>query len=133
MNLVIDTNRVIAALVKDSYSRRILFDERFSFISPDHGLSEVNKYEEEILSKTRLSASEFKKLLEFFYERIELIPKKDYCSFLPSARKLIEDPADEPFVAVALALDNNGIWSDDPHFTKQDKIRVWRTKELSLI
>ena len=36
MKIVIDNNRVVAALVKDSTTRQILFDKMFEFVSPDH-------------------------------------------------------------------------------------------------
>jgi predicted nucleic acid-binding protein len=33
------------------------------------------------------------------------------------------DPSDTPFIALALAVENDGIWSDDEHFNKQNRIR----------
>jgi len=39
------------------------------------------------------------------------------------------DPDDTQFIAAALAT-NSDIWSDDTHFTKQNKVKVWTTKEL---
>ena len=38
MKIVIDTNRIIAALIKDGVSRKILFDKRFEFVTPDYSL-----------------------------------------------------------------------------------------------
>jgi len=40
------------------------------------------------------------------------------------------DPDDTIFVALGLSIKNNGIWSDDKHFEKQDRIKVWKTKDL---
>jgi len=39
------------------------------------------------------------------------------------------DPDDTPFIAAALAT-NSDIWSDDKHFQKQNKIKVWKTEDL---
>jgi predicted nucleic acid-binding protein len=48
------------------------------------------------------------------------------------AEKIMDtiDPSDTPFIAVALAMENDGIWSDDKHFSKQKRIKVWKTKDL---
>ena len=40
------------------------------------------------------------------------------------------DPDDVPFIAAALATGAD-IWSDDPHFAKQKKIRIWKTMGLA--
>ncbi len=34
MKITVDTNRIIAALVKDSTTRAILFDDNFKFVTP---------------------------------------------------------------------------------------------------
>jgi len=44
MNLVVDTNRVIAALLKDSSSRKTIKNVDYAFITPDFSLEEINKY-----------------------------------------------------------------------------------------
>ena len=36
----------------------------------------------------------------------------------------------EKNIALAIALKSNGLWSDDSHFFKQDKIKVFRTSEM---
>jgi predicted nucleic acid-binding protein len=40
------------------------------------------------------------------------------------------DPDDTPFIALALAVENDGVWSDDRHFQQQTRIRIWKTKDL---
>ena len=40
------------------------------------------------------------------------------------------DPDDAPFLAAALAIHCDGIWTEDLHFLEQSVIRVWRTKDL---
>jgi len=41
------------------------------------------------------------------------------------------DPNDTPFIALALAIENDGIWTDDNHFGQQAEIKVWKTGQLS--
>lgn len=53
MKLVIDTNRIIAALIKNSVSREIIFDEQFDFIAPDYSLVEIRNHQNEIIKKLK--------------------------------------------------------------------------------
>jgi predicted nucleic acid-binding protein len=51
---------------------------------------------------------------------------------MPEARKIMDkiDPSDTPFMALALAVENDGIWSDDRHFLRQRRVKTWKTKDL---
>lgn len=49
MILVIDTNRIIAALIKDSISRSIILSGKIEFITLNFGKKEIEKYKEEII------------------------------------------------------------------------------------
>jgi len=40
------------------------------------------------------------------------------------------DADDAPFLAAALSIRCDGIWTEDPHFLKQTATKVWRTKDL---
>jgi predicted nucleic acid-binding protein len=40
------------------------------------------------------------------------------------------DEDDAPFVALALHVDGDGIWSNDAHMHEQDLVRVWTTAEI---
>lgn len=40
------------------------------------------------------------------------------------------DRNDIPFVAAALSVQSEGIWSDDKDLKRQSKVRVWNTKEI---
>ena len=40
------------------------------------------------------------------------------------------DPFDVPFVALALSIENDGIWSNDKHFENLKGIKVWKTAEI---
>ncbi len=55
MNFVIDGNRVIAGLIKDSITRSIIFDSFFEFVAPDFILTEIRKYEKEIIKKADIT------------------------------------------------------------------------------
>mgnify|MGYP001584687135 CR=1 FL=1 len=55
MKVVIDSNRVIASLLRDSTTREILYNRRFDFIAPEFIKVEIQKY------KTQKKTTEQKK------------------------------------------------------------------------
>ena len=134
MKLIIDTNIFFSGLIKDSITRKILFHSEFEFYIPDFFLFELKKYKEYLIKKTKLNKSEFKQITDNLLEYIYLIPIKEYSAKLIEARKIIGDvdEKDIPFIAVALSIGNDGIWSNDKHFKEQSKIKVYTTNDLIL-
>ncbi|MBI2583317.1 MAG: PIN domain-containing protein [Candidatus Aenigmarchaeota archaeon] len=130
MKIVVDTNRIIAALVKDSTTREILFDRNFEFVTPDHTIKEVYEHKDELKVKTNLSNEEFDILMAFIFERIEIIPESDYRDFMEECRNDISDPDDVPILAAAVAIKTDGIWAHDPHFREQNKIKVFTNIDM---
>ena len=133
MKLIIDTNRIIASLIKDSLSRQIINYPLLEFIAPDYTLQELNKYETIIRKKAHLTHEEFDLLLALLFEKIMIIPKEEYQDFLDKAQTLIDDINDAPFVALALVIKVDGIWSDDNHFQTNEHFMVYRTKDFASI
>jgi predicted nucleic acid-binding protein len=129
MRLVIDTNIVIAALIKDNISRKIIFDSNFSFVSPDFIYEEISNHKKEILQKSKIHEIEFEVLINILLEKIEVIPFEDYKTFLNQSKELITDIDDISFLAVALAK-KCSIWSEDKHFEQQNKVKIYKTKDL---
>jgi len=87
MKLVIDTNIIISALIKDGISRRIIVSPLIHFVTPEYTLQEISKYEKLICKKAKLNHDEFKLLLNLIFENITIIPKKEYKAFLSPAKK----------------------------------------------
>ena len=132
MKLVIDTNRIIDALVKDGFSRQIISYFPIEFISPEFTRKEVDKYEKEIIEKAGISKNEFEALLASILERITIFSQDTYSLYMEQADKIMGniDIKDVMFLALALAVPNDGIWSEDAHFERQNKVRLWKTSEL---
>jgi predicted nucleic acid-binding protein len=131
MKLIIDTNRIIASLIKDSLSRQIINYPLLEFITPDHTLQELNRYEAVIRKKAHLTHEAFDLLLALLFEKITIIPKQEYQDFLDTAKTYIDDINDVPFVALALAIKVDGIWTDDTHFQTNKYFTVFRTKDFA--
>ncbi len=132
MRLIINTNRVIAALIKDSLSRKIIMSRKFELVTPEFTISEIKEHKPEILQKAKITEEQFRTLFSILFNKIyvaedNLIKKKE-----KQARKIMDriDRDDTPFIALALSVKNDGIWSDDAHFIMQDKVKIYRTADL---
>lgn len=131
MILIINTNRIIAALIKNSVSRQILLSPKFNFLSPHFSEQEIEKHKKEILQKADISENEFKQLLELFLRKITVIEDSKIADNMTRAKNIMDltDKSDTPFIAAALS-NNCGIWSDYEHLQKQTKIKIWKTSDL---
>ncbi|MEK6963292.1 MAG: PIN domain-containing protein [Nanoarchaeota archaeon] len=132
MKLVVDTNCIFAALLRDRTCREILTSRKHTFVTPDFTLEEIKKHAREIQKRSGLAPEAFDLLMSLLFINIEVIPHLEYDIFLPKAKKLIgdQDMKDVPFVACALALKIDGIWSDDQDFLAQKKIMIYTMREL---
>lgn len=132
MRLVLDANRLFAALIKDSIARKILFHPSLEFIAPDYILIELSNHKKELLKKSKLPEDEFDILFQSLFENIIIIPQEEIKSCYERAREIMKniDPDDAVFLAISICSHNDGIWTEDAHFEKQDVVRVWKTTEL---
>lgn len=132
MKLVVDTDILIAGLIRDSTTRRILLLPRFTFYAPAHALAEVKTHLPIIQSKSGLSKGQITLTLNALRERVETVSETQFAAKLMEASKAMRgiDKKDAPFLALALSFRNDGIWSDDRHFRRQTLVKVWTTREL---
>jgi predicted nucleic acid-binding protein len=132
MRFVVDTNRIIASLVRDSASRKILLSEKFEFLTVGVARSEIEEHRKELREKAKLTDKQLDTILAMLFKRIFVVSDVVIEKKMRQAEKVMDtiDPSDTPFIAVALAMENDGIWSDDKHFSKQKRIKVWKTKDL---
>ncbi len=133
MRLVLDTNILIAALIKDSLTRNILFLPDFEFLVPEYALEEVNRHRAKIARHSRLKYTEIDLLLSLLLESVTVVTAEKIEPHMKTAEALIGniDPGDVPFVAVALAVENDGIWSNDRAFERLSGIKLWKTSDIS--
>lgn len=126
MKIVVDTNMIIAALIKDSTSRKILMSNDFYFVSPDFVLDEIYKCE-----KSGISKDEFELLIALIFQKVAIIAMEFYESYKDRATEIMkEDVKDIPYVACYLALKCDGIWTNDTDFEGKKGIRIFDTAEL---
>ena len=130
MKIVLDTNVILSALIKDSLTRKIIRSAEFEFFVPSFSLSEISKYKKHVCEKSSLTEKQFDALLKNLFENIEIVPIYFYEEYIKESKKLIFDIKDIPFLACAIALKAD-IWSDDKDFQKQKKIKIYTTQEFT--
>ena len=132
MRLVIDTSVLISSLIKDSVTREILLLPFMKFYLPEYALEEIDVHKTKISRLSGLSLDEIDIILNLLLENISIIPSQTIQPYLKKAERIIGgiDPSDIPFVALALSIDNDGIWSSDKHFERIGQIKVLKTSDL---
>ena len=129
MELVVDANVLFSALIRNSITADILFDDRLRLYSPEFIITEFMKYEDLILKKTKRTKEEFVQFMHQLKERITVLPEEEYFSFLEQAEKISPDEKDVMYFALAFKL-KCGIWSNDKALKEQDKVKIFSTKKL---
>src|SRR3989344_1026268 len=132
IRLVADTNAIFASLISNSSSRKILMNPNFEFSVPDFSRIEISKYKQMICDKAEITQEDFDILLSFLFEKIIVIPYEEYSYKMNEAKRIIEetDIKDAPFIACALAIKSEGIWTEDKGFLKQSIIKIFKTKDF---
>ena len=132
MRLVVDTSILISSLIRRSVTREILLLPFMKFYIPEYALEELEAHKPKLSKLSGLSIDEIDILLNSLLDNISIVPAQTIEPYLKEARRIIGsiDPGDVPFVALALAVENDGIWSNDKHFKAIKQIKVWKTSDL---
>ena len=130
MKLVVDANVLFSALIKDSMTRRLFFEEGLELYAPEFLFEEFAKYKREIMEKTKRSEAEFEEMLIILRGRIAEIPSSGFGGSMKKALEISADKKDAAYFAVALAL-NAAIWSNDKRLKEQKVVRVLNTAEIN--
>ncbi|ADC64864.1 Nucleotide-binding protein, PIN domain protein [Ferroglobus placidus DSM 10642] len=113
MKLIVDTNKIVACLLKDGKIRRILFLPFLELYTVQYAFEEIEKHKDVLLTKVSKSAFD----LILFKAKLKVksvgFSSKDE-KYIQTAKKMANefDPDDFPFIALALKL-NAPIWTND--------------------
>ena len=132
MNVIIDSNELFSALIKDSTTRKIILEYDGFFLFPSFIFEEMQKHKEEILKKSRMSEEDFNKLLQLILKKVVIVPNEVLIPYRNEAFEIVKniDPDDVLFVACALAYPDSIIWSNDGKLKKQSRVKVLNTQEI---
>lgn len=131
MKLVIDTNILFSALVRNSITRKIILSDVFEIHVPEYLFEEIDKHKEEILKKAGMGDREFNALLTLLQKHVKIVRTDVYQNKISLAEETMKevDETDSPFLALALELDCH-LWSNDKHFEGQNLVRAYTTKDV---
>lgn len=129
MILVIDANILFSALIKNSLTAELIFNEDIKLYSCEFIIDEFFKYEKEIMKKTHRTREQFITIMHQLKEIITVIPKEEYFHLIAEAEKFSPDHKDAVYFALAMKL-NGSIWSNDKILKKQDRVKVYLTSEI---
>ncbi len=132
MKIILDVNKIISALIKDSLSRKIIKESGLDFYFPAPSFKKIEKYKNYIIEKAGIGEEEFFVLLGRLFLYINLISKEEIAGYWNEAKSVMEkiDFEDVVFIASALCYKDAVIWSDDKHFDKQNRIKILKTKDM---
>ena len=77
MRVIVDSNRIISALIKEGVSRKILSSKNIEFFTVDYVMKEINKYKAVILEKSAMSKEQVDTLFSLVMENINIVPEED--------------------------------------------------------
>ena len=120
MLLVVDTNILASALIRNANTRQILLSTSFKFFLPEYSLEELKDNWDFIIRKSKLSERELEQLLLLLLKNLTVVPESSYTQFIHIAQDIMSaiDIDDAPFLALALSFHNDGIWSNDKDFVQ---------------
>lgn len=129
MKLVLDNNILFSIINPFSTASYLFSSVKAQFSAPEFIKSELEKYKEECLFKSKLSEHEFEIRQTEVEELIEFSKEFEYEELLKKAILNLPDPKDSPYLALALST-KSAIWSNDPHLKQQSLVEVFTTKDL---
>ena len=132
LKIILDVNIILSAIIKDSITRKVIFESGHTFYFPEYAFKKIEKYKDYILAKSGLEAEEFSNLLKSLFKHIEIISTGNLADSWEKSMDIIEkiDSEDVVFIAAALTIQDAAIWSDDNHFDKQNAVKVLKTKDM---
>ncbi|MFA5772348.1 MAG: PIN domain-containing protein [Thermoplasmata archaeon] len=134
MTVIVDTNVVIAALIKDGVVRRILVGNPGAWVMPDTCFEEIWRHRGR-WNRHNVGDNELKTILdEFVEDYVFLLSSEVYNEKMSAAEKLSIDQDDAPVIALALSVENEGIWTfNTKHFKNVQSagINLLTTEEIA--
>ena len=128
-NLVVDTNQIIAILIKQGKPLNILLIQELELVAPILLFDELQRNIRIIHKKSSLEQEEIERFIQILKKRIKIIPEKKFLKFRKEAKQICPDKKDIEYFALAIYM-NCPIWSNDKKLKNQNKIKIYSTHEL---
>lgn len=129
MKIVVDTNVLFSFFWQNSLTRKLLITSNFELISPEIASNEIKKYTDEICTRLNITKQNFTEQFKKLKENIKFIERGEYSEFMKEVETFSPDKTDAEFFALCLKY-SCFLWSNDSVLKKQDRIKVFSTKEI---
>ncbi len=132
MKIIIDSNILFSAMIKDSTTRSIILEYDGQFLFPEFIFQELKKHKVELLRKSKMKESEFNNLLDIILSKVKIIHNEEISHHKHRAWRLVKDidPNDAIFIATALTIPQSIIWSNDQKLKAVKRVKVFNTAEI---
>lgn len=122
--VVVDANRVISALLSDGETRRQLFTTEAHLFAPAFLSEEIAKHRPMLARRSDLDPGDLGALLDRIFDQVVWVPDAAVEAHLDEATQALGevDPKDVPYLACALAVGADAVWSHDRDFDEQDLV-----------
>ncbi len=132
MEIVLDSNIIFSALIKDSIIRELILNFPGKLLFPEYIFEEIIEHKEELAEKLGLNKGKLEFILNNLLKNVKIVPTILLEEYKQEATELMKnlDIDDILFIACALKYPNSSIWSNDKNLRKQNKIRIFSTKEI---
>ncbi|HMA82948.1 MAG TPA: PIN domain-containing protein [Candidatus Thermoplasmatota archaeon] len=118
MEVVIDSNVLFRTLISGGDIIDLVFDKNLTLYAPKMLWIEFLNNKKEILSKSKLSNSDFSILTKLLLKRIKLVERQKYQEHLTKAKELLEEhEKDADFIALCL-YKNCKLWTYESRLFK---------------
>jgi predicted nucleic acid-binding protein len=129
--IVIDTNILLSALIKDSITRHLIIALNVSFYYPEPSFDEILRNKQEILDKSKVAEESFNTTLLTLFRYINIVKKEDIEKYIRKADSVMGSIHKNDIIFIAAALSQDAaIWSNDKDFKRQKEIPVVTTQEI---
>jgi predicted nucleic acid-binding protein len=132
MNIIVDSNILFSALIKDSLTRRLILEYDGYFLCPSKTIQEFEKYYDIIIEKSELDIPKFNVVMESLFSKLTLVQDHVLFPYIPKSLALLKDIDidDFLFIACALAYPDSILWSNDKALKKQNVVQILNTQEI---
>lgn len=132
MKIIIDSNILFSALIKDSITRKIILNYDGYFLFPSYIFEEMEKHLDELLKKSKMEKHDFYTLLHLLLKKVMIVPTEILLPYKEEALQIVKDidKDDAIFIACALRYQPCLLWTDDKKLKRQSRILIVDTAEI---
>jgi predicted nucleic acid-binding protein len=120
--IIVDTNVILSSLLTKGITKAVLTAHKNVYMTPQACFDELWKHRD-VWNKNEQPEEEQKSILSRMKRYVKSVDEKIYNDKLEESKELIVDEDDAPLIALALSIDNEGIWTYNTKHFKKDKLK----------